>query len=388
MKTQQPLLDLSRKRNFSSMKTRFYLHGYLNAEGTTQIFLSVTINKLRERIPTGYYTTLKNWDKQKQRSRTDENINLILDNLIAKATQIKTFFFLTKKELGMDDFLKEFFSETPSYDFNAFMLKEIKDRVVNANTLKKHKSVYKKLQEYTGTLPFTQIDYKFIEKYRQYLSRLGNAPTTVNSNIKIIKHYLNIASKYGIVLNLDLQHVKVGSLAGNRININIEQVRKLQEYFFSSFIKPNHRLSLGYFLFSCHTGLRISDIEQLKRNELLDETFQIKTIKTKKVQKIQLNRTVKKIIEGEPRLFVDFKEQQVLNRELKTIAERCNIRTVLSMHVGRHSFATNFLRKGGKVQELQVLLGHSSIETTMQYVHIVEAEAIQSVFLLDDDDLD
>ena len=44
------------------MKTRFYLHGYLNAEGTTQIFLSVTINKLRERIPTGYYTTLKNWD--------------------------------------------------------------------------------------------------------------------------------------------------------------------------------------------------------------------------------------------------------------------------------------------------------------------------------------
>ena len=112
------------------------------------------------------------------------------------------------------------------------------------------------------------------------------------------------------------------------------------------------------------------------------------TIKTKKVQKIQLNRTVKKIIEGEPRLFVEFKEQQVLNRELKTIAERCNIRTVLSMHVGRHSFATNFLRKGGKVQELQVLLGHSSIETTMQYVHIVEAEAMQSVFWLDDDDLD
>lgn len=366
------------------MKTRFYLHGYLNAEGTTQIFYSVTINSVRERIPTGYYTAPKHWDRLRQRSKTDENINLILDNLAAKATQIKTFYFLTKKELAMDNFLKEFFSETPSYDFNSFMEKEIKERVNNANTMKKHKSVHKKLKEHTGTLPFTQIDYKFIEKYRQHLARIGNSPTTVNSNIKIIKHYLNIASKYGIVLNVELEHIKVGSLAGNRININIEQVRKLQAFYFSEFIKDNHRLSLGYFLFSCHTGLRISDIEQLKRQELLDETFQIKTIKTKKVQKIQLNRTAKQIIEAEPRLFVKFKEQQVLNRELKTIAERCGIKTVISMHVGRHSFATNFLRKGGQVQDLQVLLGHSSIETTMQYVHIVEAEAIQSVFLLDD----
>lgn len=388
MKTDFPLLDLSRKRNFSSMKTRFYLHGYTNAEGTTQIIFAVTINKKRERIPTGYFTAATDWHSVKQRSKCDENINLILDNLMAKATQIKTFYFLTKKELGMDDFLKEFFSETPSYDFNSFMIKEIQERVNNANTLKKHRSVHKKLKEHTNTLPFTQIDYRFIEKYRQHLARIGNAPTTVNSNIKIIKHYLSIASKYGIVLNVELEHIKVGSLAGNRININIEQARRLQKYYLSDFIKANHRLSLGYFLFSCHTGLRISDIEQLRRNELLEETFQIKSVKTKKVQKIQLNRTAKRIIEAEPKLFIKFKEQAVLNRELKVIADRCDIKTKLSMHVGRHTFATNFLRKGGQVQDLQVLLGHSSIETTMQYVHIVEAEAIQSVFLLDDDEDD
>ena len=366
------------------MKTRFYLHGYLNAEGTTQIFFSVTINKVRERIPTGYFTAPKNWDQIKQRSKADENINLILENLAAKATQIKTFFFLTKKELCLENFLKEFFSQTPSYDFNSFMIKEIRERVNNPNTLKKHKSVHKKLKDFTETLPFTNIDFKFIEKYKQYLARLGNSATTINSNIKIIKHYLSIASKYGIVLNLDLDQVKIGSLAGNRININLEQVKKMQSFFGSDFIKENHRLSLGYFLFSCNTGLRISDIEQLKRNDLMDEILHIKTIKTKKVQKIQLNKTAKLLIETEPHLFLKFKTQQVLNRELKSIANFCGIKTNISMHVGRHTFATNFLRKGGSVQELQVLLGHSSIETTMQYVHIVEAEAIQSVFLLDD----
>ena len=384
MTTELPLLDLSRKRKFSSMKTRFYLHGYINTEGTTQIFFSVTINKTRERIPTGYFISPKNWDQIKQRAKNDESSNLILENFAAKATQIKTFYFLTKKELGMDNFLKEFFSETPSFDFNSFMIKEITERVNNANTLKKHKSVYKKLVDFAAVIPFTDIDFKFIEKYRQHLSRIGNAPTTVNSNIKIIKHYLSIASKYGIVLNINLDIVKVGSLAGNRININIEQVRKLQAFYMSEFIKENHRLSLGYFLFACNTGLRIGDIEQLKRKELLEETFQFTTIKTNKIQKIQLNKTAKLLIQTEPRLFIQFPKQQVLNRELKIIAAQCGIKTAIYMHVGRHTFATNFLRKGGSVQELQVLLGHSSIETTMQYVHIVEAEAIQSVFLLDD----
>lgn len=366
------------------MKTRFYLHGYINAENQTQIFFAVTINKIRERIPTGYFVNPKFWDQTDQRTKNDSTSNLILDNLQAKATQIKTFFFLTKKELSMENFLKEFFSETPSYDFNSFMLKEINEKVNNPNTLKKHKSVHKKLVAYSEKIPFTEIDYKFIEKYRQYLMRLGNASTTVNSNIKIIKQYLIIASKYGIVLSIDLSHVKIGSLAGNRINLNIEQVKKLKSYYFSDFIKENYRLSLGYFLFSCYTGLRISDIEQLRREDLQDETFQIKTIKSKKIQKIQMNKTIQLIIEAEPRLFSVFKAQQVLNRELKTIAHFCGIKTNISMHVGRHTFATNLLRKGAAIEHVQMILGHSSLATTMQYVHIVRAEANQSVFLLDD----
>ena len=384
MKTQTLFLDLSRKNKFTSMKTRFYLHGYINAEGKTQIFFSVTINKLRERIPTGYFIAPKFWDQINQRARTDSNTNLVLENLQAKATQIKTFFFLTKKELSMENFLKEFFSETPSYDFNSFMLKEMMDKVNNPNTLKKHRSVHKKLVAYSVKLPFTDLDYKFIEKYKQYLSRLGNSATTVNSNIKIIKQYLIIASKYGIVLNLDLSHIKIGSLAGNRINLNIEQVKKLQSYFMSDFIKENYRLSLGYFLFSCHTGLRISDIEQLRRADLQGETFQITTVKSKKIQKIQMNKTIHQIIEVEPRLFSVFKAQQVLNRELKTIAHFCGIKINISMHVGRHTFATNLLRKGAAIENVQMMLGHSSLVTTMQYVHIVRAEANQSVFLLDD----
>ena len=42
----------------------------------------------------------------------------------------------------------------------------------------------------------------------------------------------------------------------------------------------------------------------------------------------------------------------------------------LGTHLMRHSFATNYLREGGGVVFLQKILGHSSIATTMRYVHL------------------
>lgn len=43
----------------------------------------------------------------------------------------------------------------------------------------------------------------------------------------------------------------------------------------------------------------------------------------------------------------------------------------LVLYSARHTFATNFLKAGGLVTQLQVLLGHASITTTMKYVHMV-----------------
>ncbi|MFV8354970.1 tyrosine-type recombinase/integrase [Flavobacterium sp. XS1P32] len=55
----------------------------------------------------------------------------------------------------------------------------------------------------------------------------------------------------------------------------------------------------------------------------------------------------------------------------------------VTFHVPRHTFATSFLRAGGQVEKLQLLLGHSDIKQTMIYVHIVQADANAEIFLLD-----
>ena len=46
----------------------------------------------------------------------------------------------------------------------------------------------------------------------------------------------------------------------------------------------------------------------------------------------------------------------------------------LGAHTLRHTFATMYLRAGGGVRQLQSILGHSKLETTMIYVHLADVD--------------
>lgn len=59
------------------------------------------------------------------------------------------------------------------------------------------------------------------------------------------------------------------------------------------------------------------------------------------------------------------------------------IETRLHHHVGRETFATEFIRHGGTVQVLQKLLGHSKSTTTMKYVHVDENLMTEAIAALD-----
>ena len=48
-------------------------------------------------------------------------------------------------------------------------------------------------------------------------------------------------------------------------------------------------------------------------------------------------------------------------------------------HVLRHSFATDFLRCGGNVRTLQIILGHASLATTERYLHITDSDVAKAM---------
>lgn len=62
----------------------------------------------------------------------------------------------------------------------------------------------------------------------------------------------------------------------------------------------------------------------------------------------------------------------VTNRYLKEIATAVGIKKNVSYHMSRHTFSTNYLNRGGSVEVLKELLGHSDIKTTMAYVHMTD----------------
>lgn len=63
-------------------------------------------------------------------------------------------------------------------------------------------------------------------------------------------------------------------------------------------------------------------------------------------------------------------EQQV-RRSVARALELANIRKKASCHTFRHSFATNLLRAGTDIRNIQELMGHNDVSTTMIYTHVV-----------------
>jgi site-specific recombinase XerD len=63
---------------------------------------------------------------------------------------------------------------------------------------------------------------------------------------------------------------------------------------------------------------------------------------------------------------------------LNGIAKRAGVENV-HPHRFRRTFATGLARRGMEVQEIQQLLGHTSIETTMRYV-TVDTDKVQSSY--------
>jgi len=76
--------------------------------------------------------------------------------------------------------------------------------------------------------------------------------------------------------------------------------------------------------------------------------------------------------------------EKTLQGAIRRAVRRAGITKPASAHTLRHSFATHLLLKGTDIREIQELLGHKSVETTMIYTHVARELKTKARSPLDD----
>lgn len=67
-------------------------------------------------------------------------------------------------------------------------------------------------------------------------------------------------------------------------------------------------------------------------------------------------------------------KKEAIERIIKLIGERAELDRPLTPHLFRHTLATHLLKRGTPITEVQKILGHVNINTTMVYAKVADED--------------
>lgn len=123
------------------------------------------------------------------------------------------------------------------------------------------------------------------------------------------------------------------------------------------------------FLFACYSGLAFIDLKNLRKEDI-QITGSIGVIQKKRIKtsteytSVVLPKGMEILARngGELRVLTN----QVLNRYLLEIETLCGLKKHLHMHLARHTYATNLLNSGVRLEVVSKALGHSNTVITQK----------------------
>lgn len=164
--------------------------------------------------------------------------------------------------------------------------------------------------------------------------------------------------------------------------LTMDEVKKVIES--SETLKSKLMMSMLY-----SSGLRVSELVNLKKSDLslVDKMGWVRKGKGSKDRIFSISEglcgDLKLYFDKHPEnIYLFSKEKPLTTRNLQKIiqkiARKAGIQKKVTPHTMRHSFATHLLESGTDIRVIQVLLGHSNLNTTQLYAH-VSSEMIKNI---------
>ncbi|MEI7597606.1 MAG: tyrosine-type recombinase/integrase [Bacteroidota bacterium] len=388
---------------------------YLKSEnpdkkGLVSILIQITHNYKRVRLSSGEKVKPTHWNKKKQRifENKDENhkieyirINKFLDETESKFKNVVSQAKLKDIELN-ESFLKnnlfkadvktskEFWTAFDEYIETAKPNKAPRT-VETYCTAKSWLKKFEKAMNYN--INFSDIDLPFFDKLKEFaFVKNCYSDNTFTKMIKILKSFLVWAEErdlYNKKVHKKFKHVQRDREV---IYLTIDELMRLYNF---DFTEKRYRITRDLYCFGCFTGLRISDIRQIGRENIRDGQI-FKTIqKTQRQEVIPLNKYALDILVKYESLStpLPYMKSDTINENLEHCCKMAGIDSLVTLtkfsgsskieniqpkykfityHTARKTFVTNCLVLGMNVKTIKNITGHKLDSTFDKYLKISE----------------
>ena len=396
---------------------------------TENVPIRMRVNFASKRIEftTGYRIDSAKWDTDKQRvkngcsNKLKQSASEINASLLEYYTEIQSIFkrFEVEDVMPTPEQIKEAFnalhkpvSEEPKpkkealpCDFFQVFDDFVEDCGRQNNwtdsTFEKFAAVKNHLTNFREGLTFEFFDERGLNDYVGYLRDVKEMRnTTIGKQLSFLKWFLRWAFKKGVHQNnaYDSYKPKLKSTQKKIIFLTWDELNRLRE-FKIPFNKQALERVRDVFLFQCFTGLRYSDVFNLRRSDIKGDHIEVTTVKTSDSLIIELNNHSKAILDKYK--DVAFENDKVLpvitnqkmNDYLKELAEMAGIDepvrqtyykgneriddvtpkyALLGTHAGRRTFICNALALGIPPQVVMKWTGHSDYKAMKPYIDIAD----------------
>ena len=320
-----------------------------------------------------------------------------IDDLIPNQDQFREWFNV---EIGRTP-KEELKSEKNFFEiYDMFVNEESINSQWNFRTLQKMKTQKKVLEEFDHDISFEKFTEQYLSNYQRYLEGKNHKNSTISKELAALKWFLKWAMKKGYTKSGEFEKFKpkIKNVQKKIIFLNKFELKRFTEYEIPTDKSYLEKIR-DVFLFQCFTGLRYSDVFNLKRSDVKDGYLEITTLKTADNLIIELNSYSRKLlnkyidVEFEHNKALPVISNQKMNDYLKELAELAEIDelvtqtyfkgnerieevlpkySLMSTHAGRRTFVCNALSLGIPPQVVMKWTGHSDYKAMKPYIDIAD----------------